>query len=338
MHAHLQQPLSGHTGEVPRIRPEVSLSRRYPPAMVVYTLRGPAQAIVLRADGMDRVAEVKVEPSDLMVRPIPGTGEPLPVVGLGTWRTFDVGRDPARRAGPRDVLRVFARSGARVVDSSPMYGSAEAVVGDLTQELGLGDRLFLATKVWAQGRDEGVRQMEESLKRLRVTCLDLMQVHNLVDWVTHLKTLRAWKEQGRVRYIGVTHYSESAYPELERVLKTGEVDFLQVNYSIVSTAAERRLLPLARERGVAVLVNHPFEEGGLFARLRGRPLPPWAAQFDCSTWAQFMIKFILSHPAVTCVIPATDKPDHARDDLQAGRGGLPDMARRMQMMRILTEM
>lgn len=176
--------------------------------------------------------------------------------------------------------------------------------------------------------------MEESLKRLRVNCLDLMQVHNLVDWMTHLKTLRAWKEQGRVRYIGVTHYSESAYPELERALKTGDIDFLQVNYSIVSTAAERRLLPLAR--GVAVLVNRPFEEGGLFARLRGRPLPPWATQFDCSSWAQFMLKFILSHPAVTCVIPATDKPDHARDDLQAGRGGLPDMARRTQMVRILT--
>ena len=289
------------------------------------------------ADGVDRVAEVTVEPSDLMVRPIPATGEPLPVVGLGTWRTFDVGRDPARRAGPRDVLRVFAQSGARVVDFSPMYGSAEAVGGDLTQELGLKGRLFLATKVWVQGRDEGVRQMEESLKRLRVTCLDLMQVHNLIDWVTHLKTLRAWKEQGRVRYIGVTHYSESAYLELERALKTGDVDFLQVNYSIVSTAAERRLLPLARERGVAVLVNRPFEEGGLFARLRGRPLPSWATQFDCSSWAQFMLKFILSHPAVTCVIPATGKPDHARDDLQAGRGGLPDMARRTQMASIFTE-
>ncbi len=292
--------------------------------------------MAVRADGMDRVAEVTVEPSGLMVRPIPGTGEPLPVVGLGTSRTFDVGRDPARRTGPREVLRLFAQSAARVVDSSPMYGSAEAVVGDLTQELGLGGRLFLATKVWVQGRDEGVRQMEESLKRLRVNCLDLMQVHNLVDWMTHLKTLRAWKEQGRVRYIGVTHYSESAYPELERALKTGDIDFLQVNYSIVSTAAERRLLPLARERGVAVLVNRPFEEGGLFARLRGRPLPPWATQFDCSSWAQFMLKFILSHPAVTCVIPATDKPDHARDDLQAGRGGLPDMARRTQMVRILT--
>ncbi|MHB8347791.1 MAG: aldo/keto reductase [Acidiferrobacterales bacterium] len=296
------------------------------------------QAAVCGLHGTGRVPGVTVEKSGLMVRSIPRTGEPLPVVGLGTWRTFDVGTDPARRADPGAVLRLCAQGGARVVDSSPMYGSAESVVGDLAQELGLGGHLFLATKVWVQGRDEGVRQMEESLKRLQVTCLDLMQVHNLVDWTIHLKTLRAWKEQGRVRYIGVTHYSESAYPALERALKTGEVDFLQVNYSIMSTEAERSLLPLAQELGVAVLVNRPFEEGDLFARLCGRPLPSWTAAFDCTSWAQFMLKFVLSHPAVTCVIPATSKPGHARDNLQAGHGGLPDPARRVQMARILSGM
>lgn len=279
-----------------------------------------------------------LERSNLLTRPIPGSGELLPVIGLGTWRTFDVGEHPARYAGPRAVLRLFAQGGARVVDSSPMYGSAESVVGDLVQELGLGERLFLATKVWVQGRDQGVRQMEKSLQRLRVTCFDLMQVHNLVDWTTHLTTLRAWKEQGRVRYIGVTHYSESAYPDLERAITTGDIDFLQVNYSIVSTAAESRLLPLAQERRVAVLVNRPFEEGGLFSRLRGRSLPLWAFEFDCASWAQFMLKFILSHPAVTCVIPATDNPEHALDDLLAGRGRLPDVALRAKMARYLTEL
>ncbi len=270
-----------------------------------------------------------------MTRPIPKSGERLPVVGLGTWRTFDVGTGNAERAGPAKVLRLFVENVALVLDSSPMYGAAETVVGDIVQELGLAPRLFLATKVWIRGRDDGIRQMETSLRRLRVTCLDLMQVHNLVDWETHVKTLLGWKEQGRVRYVGVTHYSESAYPELARAIETGDIDFVQLNYSIASRAAERHLLPLAQERRVAVLVNRPFEEGGLIARLSAQALPSWAAEFDCANWPQFMLKFVLSHPAVTSVIPATGKPGHMLENLHAGHGRLPDAVWRDKMARYM---
>ena len=210
----------------------------------------------------------------MLARPIPHSGESLPVVGLGTWQTFDAATDAAR-APHREVLAEFSRLGGRVIDSSPMYGRAESVVGDLAAELGIQKQLFIATKVWTSGRDAGIRQMEESFRRLRVSRIDLMQVHNLVDWQTHLQTLRAWKAQGRIRYIGVTHYTESAYGELERVVQKEELDFVQLNYSIAERAAERRMLPLAAERGLAVLANRPLAEGGLFKKVRGRPLPPW---------------------------------------------------------------
>ncbi len=272
-----------------------------------------------------------VDQSGLLARPIPKSGELLSVIGLGTWRTFDIDASAVRRAGPREVLDLLAKSGACMVDSSPMYGAAEGVVGDLVHELDLAKGLFLATKVWTRGREEGIRQMETSLRRLRVSRLDLMQVHNLLDWTVHLKTLAEWKEQGRVRYVGITHYSESAYAEIERVIESADVDFVQLNYSIAGRAAERRLLPLAQERGVAIVVNRPFEEGGLLAQLRARALPSWAAEIDCTSWAQFMLKFILSHPAVTCVIPATDKPEHMRENLRAGHGRLPDAVWREKM-------
>ena len=274
----------------------------------------------------------------LIERAIPASGERLPVIGLGTWQTFDVGAQEAVRTPLRDVLAEFARLGGRVVDSSPMYGRAESAVGDLTAELGLRDRLFLATKVWTRGREEGIRQMEQSFARMRVARLDLLQVHNLVDWRTHLTTLRDWKERGRVRYIGVTHYTESAYDELERALRTEPLDFVQLNYSVVERAAERRLLPFALERGVAVIVNRPFAEGALFRRVRGRQLPGWAAEFDCRSWAQFFLKFIVSHPATTCAIPATSKLEHLVDNLQAGRGRLPDAATRSRMARLVEEL
>jgi diketogulonate reductase-like aldo/keto reductase len=202
-------------------------------------------------------------------RSIPSSGEKIPAVGLGTWRTFDVGTSAAERNPLEEVLRNFAELGGRVIDSSPMYGAAESVVGDLAAGLALGDRLFLATKVWTSGRDAGVRQMEQSLRRLRARRLDLMQIHNLLDWRTHLATLREWKAAGRVRYVGVTHYTASAYDELERVLRGEALDFVQINYSLGEREAERRILPLARDRGVAVLVNRPFSEGGLFHRVRG---------------------------------------------------------------------
>src|SRR5439155_3910108 len=206
-----------------------------------------------------------------------------------------------------DVLARFVELGGRVIDSSPMYGAAESVAGDLAAELAVADRLFWATKVWTSGREAGIRQMEQSLKRLRVARLDLMQIHNLLDWRTHLRTLREWKQAGRLRYIGVTHYTAGAYDELERVLRAEPLDFVQVNYSLGERDADRRILPLARERGVAVLVNRPFSECGLFQRVRGAPLPAWAAERGFDSWAQVFLKWILAHPAVTCVIPATSR-------------------------------
>jgi len=264
----------------------------------------------------------------ILERPIPSGRETIPAVGLGTWRTFDVGASAAERAPLEEVLRRFAELGGRVVDSSPMYGAAESVVGDLAAELGLAGKLFLATKVWTSGRDAGIAQLEQSFRRLRTPRLDLAQIHNLLDWRAHLRTLREWKQAGRVRYVGVTHYTSSAYDELERVLRSEPLDFVQVNYSVGEREAERRILPLARDRGIAVLVNRPFTEGGLFQRVRGRALPPWAAELDCDSWAQLFLKWILAHPAVTCVIPATSRPQHLVDNMKAGAGRLPDAAAR----------
>ncbi len=264
-------------------------------------------------------------------RPVPSSGEKIPAVGLGTWRTFDVGASATERAPLKDVLQRFAELGGRVVDSSPMYGAAESVVGDLATDLAITDKLFLATKVWTSGRDSGVAQMEQSLRRLRTQRLDLLQIHNLLDWRTHLRTLREWKATGRVRYVGVTHYTSSAYDELERVLRGEPLDFVQVNYSLGEREAERRILPLARDRGVAVLANRPFSEGNLFQRVRGQALPEWAAELDCESWAQFFLKWILAHSAVTCVIPATSRPQHLVDNMKAGTGNLPDSATRERM-------
>lgn len=267
----------------------------------------------------------------MVVRAIPSSGETLSAVGLGTYRAFDVGTSGAEREPLREVLRRFVAAGGRVVDSSPMYGAAETVVGDLAAELGLRGSLFVATKVWTSGREAGIHQMEQSMRRLRVTRLDLMQVHNLVDWRTHLGTLRGWKEAGRVRYVGLTHYTASAYGELERVMRDERLDFVQLNYSLAERDAERRLLPLARERGIAVLVNRPYAEGALFRRVRGRPLPSWAADIGCGSWGQYFLKWILAHPAVTSVIPATSQPQHLDDNMQAGLGTLPDAATRERM-------
>jgi diketogulonate reductase-like aldo/keto reductase len=271
----------------------------------------------------------------LLARPIPGSGEKLPAVGLGTWRTFDVGAAPPERAPLRDVLARFVALGGRVIDSSPMYGAAEAVAGELAAELRLHGSLFVATKVWTTGREAGIAQMERSLRQLRVPRLDLMQVHNLVDWRTHLRTLREWKQAGRIRYVGVTHYTAGAYGELEQVLRSEALDFVQVNYSLAEREAERRVLPLAQERGIAVLVNRPFAEGGIFQRVRGQALPPWAGDIGAQTWAQFFLKWILAHPAVTCVIPATSRPQHLEDNMKAGLGPLPDTATRERMASLL---
>lgn len=270
-------------------------------------------------------------------RAIPKTGELLHAIGLGTWQTFDVGGDANGRAAARAVLARFVKAGGQLVDSSPMYGSSESVLGDLVADLGVEKSLSLATKVWTSGRDAGIRQMEESMRRMRAPTLnqraiDLMQVHNLTDVHTQLKTLREWKQQGRVRYLGITHYHEGAYTELERLIKSEQLDFAQFNYNVASTAAEERLLPICAEYRTAVIVNRPFEEGALFRLVKGRDLPKWAAEFDCRSWAQFFLKFILSHPAVTCVIPATRNPEYLADNMGAALGRLPDAAMRRRMV------
>jgi len=269
----------------------------------------------------------------MIQRPIPQTGESLPVIGLGTWQTFDVGATDAEREPLRQVLGDFMKLGGRVIDSSPMYGRSEGVVGDLSAELNLHKKLFLATKVWTSGREEGIRQMEQSLAKLRASHIDLMQVHNLVDYRTHLVTLRQWKERGRIRYMGVTHSTESAYDDLGKVIQSEELDFVQINYSVAERSAERRLLPLAAERGLAVLINRPLAAGGLFRKVSSHPLPAWAAEIDCASWAQLFLKFVISHPAVTCAIPATSKIQHLRDNMQAGFGRLPDAKMRERIAR-----
>jgi diketogulonate reductase-like aldo/keto reductase len=261
-------------------------------------------------------------------KPIPSSGEPLPVIGVGTWQTFDVGADAAARAALREVLKLLSRG---VVDSSPMYGSSESVAGDLIAELGLRERMFVATKVWTSGREAGIKQMETSFKRLRVERMDLMQVHNLTDVETHTKTLQQWKDKKRVRYIGITHYSSSAYAEVERLLRTGRYDFLQINYSLGERESEKRLLPLAKDKNIAVIANRPFAEGALFRQVKGKPLPPWAAELGIATWAQYFLKWIVSHPAVTCAIPGTGRPEHMKDNLAAGSGRLLDQKTRTRM-------
>ncbi|MCF8178779.1 MAG: aldo/keto reductase [Sulfuritalea sp.] len=281
------------------------------------------------------LAAAPVSSQSQLLRKIPKSGEALPAIGLGSSRTFDVGAASAERDPLREVLKLFVEQGGRVVDSSPMYGESERVIGDLAAELGVTEKLFMATKVWTSGKDAGIRQMEESFKLLRTKRVDLMQVHNLSDWKIQLRTLREWKAQGRLRYIGITHYTESAYDDLMKVMQSEDIDFVQLNYSITERDAESRLLPLAHERQIAVLVNRPFARSGLFEKVRGKSLPPWAAEIDCRSWAQFFLKFILGHPAVTCAIPATSKPKHLLDNMQAGLGRQPDAATRDRMARLV---
>lgn len=262
-----------------------------------------------------------------ILRKIPSSGEEIPVIGLGTSGTFQVGGSEAERAPLKEALQTFFAAGSRLIDTSPMYGTAEAVLGALmTPEM--HERAFLATKVWTRGERSGIEQMTHSAQLLRSARLDLIQVHNLLDLDTHLKTLRAWKDAGKVRYIGITHYTVSAQAELARVLAREKLDFVQFNYSPVTRDAEARLLSLAAERGVAVLVNRPFEDGALFQAVRGKPLPAWAADVDATSWGQLALKFIASHPAVTCIIPATAKVAHLKDNLGGGRGRLPDAGQR----------
>ncbi len=266
-----------------------------------------------------------------LAKRIPKTGEEIPAVGLGTWQVFDVAADAKELAQAKETVKVFAELGGRVIDSSPMYGSSESVTGRIAAELGVRPRLFVATKVWTSGKQAGIRQMEDSMKKLRVERLDLMQVHNLVDAQTHLATLRDWKKAGRIRYLGVTHYHAGAHGDLEKIIKPGDIDFVQVNYSLAEPEAERRLLAAAAESRTAVIVNRPFAEGTMFGRVKGKPLPDWAKEIGCASWAQFFLKWILAHPAVTCAIPGTRNPRHIADNLGAASGPLPDEATRRRM-------
>jgi aryl-alcohol dehydrogenase-like predicted oxidoreductase len=259
----------------------------------------------------------------MQARPIPSSGAALPVIGCGTWLGFDVGASPAEKPQRGEVLAALFEAGGRVVDSSPMYGTAEQVVGELLHASDSHAKAFLATKVWTTGKQAGIDQMERSMALLRTRHIDLMQVHNLVDWRTHLATLREWKAQGRISYIGATHYIESGYPELEEVMRSEPLDFVQFNYSVAARRAEQRLLPLAAERGIAVLVNLPFGGGKVLRALRQRPLPAWAGDIGCASWNQLLLKFVLSQPAVTCAIPGTSNPQHMRDNAMAGEGELP---------------
>lgn len=269
---------------------------------------------------------------------IPSTGEILPRIGLGTYSTFDVGMNSPEILQVHEVLAEFHRLGGRLIDSSPMYGEAEAVTGSVSAQLGLGDEFFMATKVWTSGRERGVQQIKDSLRKLRRTRLELMQIHNLVDWKAHLKTLRALKEQGVFRYIGITHYQTSAFGEIAKILQSEPFDFLQIPYSIGETAAAaslrgaESLLDIAAARRIAVIANEPFAQGRLFRLVKGRPVPVWATQKGITSWAQYFLKFILSDQRIQFAIPATRRLDHLRDNMAAGAGYLPDASERARML------
>ena len=265
-------------------------------------------------------------PVAMQTRPIPATGKRLPVIGLGTYQGFDVAPGSAEYARLPGVLQALFAAGASVIDSSPMYGRAEATTGELLAAAGSRPKAFVATKVWTRGRAEGMRQMNESMRLLGADPIDLMQVHNLLDWRSHLPLLREWKAAGRIRHIGITHYNAGAYDELAAVMRAERFDFLQINYSLDEREAERQILPLAAERGMAVLINRPFGGGGLLRRLQGRPLPGWVAGIGAASWAQLLLKFVLGHPAVTCAIPGTGRPEHMADNVLAGAGPIPDAA------------
>jgi aryl-alcohol dehydrogenase-like predicted oxidoreductase len=272
----------------------------------------------------------------LLTRAIPSSGESIPAIGLGTSGPFEVTGGESARAPLREVLQGFFTSGATLIDTSPMYSTAEAVLGDLlTPEQQA--KVFLATKVWTpgsggHGEAKGIEQMQRSMSLLKHKRIELMQVHNLVDLDVHLKTLRRWKAEGKIKYIGVTHYTTSSYPDLIDIVQREKLDFIQFNYSVTTRDAEKKLLPLCADKGVAVLINRAFEDGNLFTRVQGKPLPPWAADFGAKTWAQVFLKFVLAHPAVTCVIPATGKLKNLVDNLSAGIGALPDARQRAQIV------
>lgn len=291
-----------------------------------------AMAGGVAASLMTGAGSASATPAEIETRIIPANGEALPAIGMGSWLTFSVGDDPSARAQRREVLQAFFDAGGRLIDSSPMYGSSEEVIGDCLRKIGTPDKLFSATKVWTIFTADGPRQMEESRELWGVESFDLMQIHNLLNWQGHLPTLRADKEAGRIRMIGVTTSHGRRHEGLEEIMKSEPLDFVQFTYNIVDREAENRLLPLAAEKGLGVIINRPFQQGALLDRLVGKPLPDWAEEIDSAGWSQYLLKFIISHPAVTCVIPATSRIDHMRENMAALSGPLPDQAMRQRMI------
>ena len=273
--------------------------------------------------------------SAVIRKTIPSSGERLSVIGLGTSRTFDVDSNTAVNSPLMSVMQAFFDNDGQLIDSSPMYGSAEAVTGALVKQVENKQGIFTATKVWTYGERDGIEQMERSMRRLGVDQIDLMQIHNLRDWQTHIDTLVDWKAQGRIRYIGITTSHGRYHDELEELMQQLPLDFVQFSYNILNRTAEQRLLPIAREKGIATLINRPYQRGSLFRKVKGKTLPSWAADFDCASWGQFFLKFIAAHPAVTCVIPATSKLKHMVDNMAAGYGRLPDEPTRKRMIKLI---
>lgn len=272
-----------------------------------------------------------IEFKEMLKRNIPSSNEKIPVVGLGTWQTFDVGNSTIKRSPLLQVLNEMNTQGGNLIDTSPMYGSSEKVVGDLTTELGMANQFFYATKVWTSGKNAGIKQMERSFKLMRRKQMDLMQIHNLIDWKTHVKTLRSWKENGKIKYWGITHYVNSSHSTLERIIKSEKPDFVQFNYSIKERHAEKSLFETLRKNKTAVIINQPYNSGSLFRLVRGKTLPEWCKAYDINSWGQYFLKFILSNELVTCVIPGTSKPHHALDNMLAGYGKMPDTNTREKM-------
>ena len=291
---------------------------------------GGASLMVSLAPGFALAGE-----SAVIKKTIPSSGERLSVIGLGTSRTFDVDSDDAVTSPLMKVMQAFFVNVGQLIDSSPMYGSAEAVTGTLIKQINNKQNIFTATKVWTNGKREGIDQMERSMQRLGVAQIDLMQIHNLRDWRTHIDTLVDWKARGKIRYIGITTSHGRYHEELEDILQQLPLDFVQFSYNILNRIVEQRLLPIAQEKGIATLINRPYQRGSLFHRVKDKPLPAWASEFDCASWGQFFLKFIASHPAVTCIIPATSKLKHMVDNMAAGYGRLPDEATRQRMIRLI---
>jgi diketogulonate reductase-like aldo/keto reductase len=271
------------------------------------------------------------EQAVMSARKVPSSGESLPVIGMGSSDTFDVGESAGERTPLGEVLQALVAGGGRIIDTSPMYGRAETVLGDLVAGLALRPMLWIATKVWTRGREAGAAQIAESMRRLRTDRLELLQIHNLLDWRAHVPTIRGLQASGKLRYSGITHYRADAHADLEQVLRAERFDWLQVNYSLAEREAGQRLLPYCRDHGIAVMVNRPFADGAMFARVKDKPLPPWAGEVGCASWGQFFLRYVLSHPAVNCVIPATSKARHMKDNCAAGTAPMPDEAQRERM-------